>query len=181
MRILLVGKNRYLWQKLRLMLPTDEVALVGGGALPSYDRLIWDTATAAAQPKEDAILISEGGALSPLFTKDELLSALGDAGRLTLDREARVAVLDGRRIKLTELEAALLCELMSREGEYVCRAELIRRVWGEDGNDGLINLYIHYLREKLEPDSERFIFSSRKLGYKLEISKKGVPNNARNQ
>ena len=181
MRILLVGKNRYLWQKLRLMLPTDEVALVGGGALPSYDRLLWDTATAIAQPPKDAIIISEGGDVKPLFTRDELLSALGERGRLTLDAAARVAVLDGRRIKLTELEAALLSELLSHEGEYVSRAELIRRVWGEVGNDGLINLYIHYLREKLEPESERFIFSSRKLGYKLEISKKGVLNNARNQ
>ena len=180
MRILLVGKNRYLWQKLRLMLPKDEVALVGGGALPPYDKLLWDGDSATEKAPNGAIVISNFGALAPTFSKEELLLALGGEERLSLNKETRLATIDGKAVKLTELEAALLSELLEAGGEYVSRAELLERVFGGGGSDGLINVYIHYLREKLETGSERFIFSSRKEGYKLQISKKGVLNNARN-
>ena len=38
----------------------------------------------------------------------------------------------------------------------------------DDGVDGgVVNVYVHYLREKLEKNGERIIISTRNLGYKI--------------
>ena len=179
MKIVLVSKNKYLWQKIRLLRSCDEVVLSNGEKVPECDRLIWDEDSVGENPPDEALLISKRGSLSQSFTEEELTSALGGEKRLALDAPTRTAMLDGLKIKFSELEFSLLWELFSNLGSFVSREELIKRVWGESGNDGLINVYVHYLREKLENGSQRFIFSSRKEGYKLDVSSGGTTN-ARN-
>jgi len=100
----------------------------------------------------------------------ELISSFrsGSRARLTLDKASRLATLDREDIKLTEVEARLLDCLLSAGGEYVDRATLTSSVWGEGANEGVLNVYIHYLREKLEARGEKIILSSRKLGYKID-------------
>lgn len=66
---------------------------------------------------------------------------------------------------LTPTEEKLFRLLREAQGAPVARSVLLREVWGEDGNDRLLNLYIHYLREKLEKDGTRRIFSARGKGY----------------
>ena len=68
-------------------------------------------------------------------------------------------------LPLTPTEKRLLAILKEADGAPCARQELIERVWGEDGTDSLLNLYIHYLREKLEKDGKRRIFSARGKGY----------------
>ena len=92
------------------------------------------------------------------------LSDKAGEARLTLGADGRSCVLDGRQVKLTAHEYALLSLIVSRGGEYVARDEISRAVFG-GGNDNLINIYVHYLREKLEGGSNKIILSSRKLGY----------------
>lgn len=179
MRIALVSKNRYLWQKLKLVRHTDEVTLENGGELPEYDRLIWDADSITENAPEGAVIISHSGDLTPAFTEEELAAAIGGTPRISLSRAARTATLDGTKIKLTELEFSLLSELISANGNFVSRETLKSRVFGGEGSDGLINVYVHYLREKLEVGNEKFIFSSRRDGYKIVIGK-GGENNARN-
>ena len=58
----------------------------------------------------------------------------------------------------------LLC---SADGEFVSREEILHSVWSGDADPGIINVYVHYLREKLE-DGEKIIVSSRKNGYKID-------------
>ena len=185
MRIALVSRNRYLWQKLRLLRPDDEVILViaqsgtallneiaGGG----YDKLVWDADTAEGDAPAGAVTLSQGdeAMLSSPFSEQELSAALGEreAERISVMREQRTVALDGVRIKLTEVEFALFSALYEARGSFVPREELITAVWGDIGNDSLINVYIHYLREKLERGAEKIIFSSRRLGYKLDVGNK---------
>ena len=173
MKIALISKNKYLWQKLRLIFPSDEIALCDFKITDS-DRLLWDCDTADGTPPEDAILISRSGnGLSPHFTREELLPTLGGRARLYLNESGRTVTLDGKRVKLTELEFSLLSLLYASRGKFVSRSTIIEKVWGEVGNDGLTNVYIHYLREKLETGNERLIFSSRKEGYMLKIDEEG--------
>jgi len=47
------------------------------------------------------------------------------------------------------------------------REELLSRVWGNDTDPGVLNVYVHYLREKLERGGEKIILSSRKCGYRI--------------
>ena len=80
----------------------------------------------------------------------------------------RLAYLDGKEIKLTEVEASLLGRLISASGEFVSRGELLRGVWGDSADGGVLNVYIHYLREKLEVCGEKIILSSRSAGYGID-------------
>ena len=48
------------------------------------------------------------------------------------------------------------------------REELVTAVWGEGADDGVLNVYVHYLREKLEKENERVILYSRKSGYRID-------------
>ena len=68
---------------------------------------------------------------------------------------------------MTEVEYSLLSALAAAKGEFISRTDLRTAVWGTEGTDGLLSVYIHYLREKLEGGGEKVILSSRKAGYAL--------------
>ena len=81
---------------------------------------------------------------------------------------------NGEMLSLTETEHSLLSLLYERRGETVTREELLTHVWGrtENENDRKTNLtdvYIRYLREKLDDRfGVRIIFSVRGKGYMLK-------------
>ena len=104
--------------------------------------------------------------------KNELLARLlrgeREGARLCLDEKERCAVLDGRRIRLTEVEAALLSLLIEAEGECVSHGEAVSRIWSDEVGCGTVNVYIHYLREKLERSGERIILAKRGRGYAID-------------
>ncbi len=102
------------------------------------------------------------GMLADILSEDKIC-----AEPLTLSRNERSAYLWGERIRLTELEYALLGRLMSARGEYTSKEDILRDVWNNEADAGIINVYIHYLREKLEKRGEKIILSSRKCGYKI--------------
>lgn len=111
------------------------------------------------------------GELPYPFTYRELGEALSGERRkkvrLFIESE-RVARLDAKTIKLTEVEGRLLRLLVDGGGEFVSREELAKKVWGENADGGVLNVYIHYLREKLEAGGEKIILSSRKGGYRID-------------
>ena len=101
------------------------------------------------------------------FKYDELESLLNRrcaVCRLQIADTGRAAVLDGETIKLTEVELRLLRTLYDTDG-YISRQRLIEQVWSDESDEGVLNVYIHYLRQKLEKNGEKIILSSRKLGY----------------
>ena len=98
--------------------------------------------------------------------RDMLTEAKSGAARLGIDNERKCALLDGKAIPLTTHEYALFALLYESGGSYVTRERIMSTVW-EEGNDRLVNLYVHYLREKLEIRQERIIISSRGEGYRI--------------
>lgn len=78
----------------------------------------------------------------------------------------RVILYDGRTIPLTEKEFALYSLLLDANGESVSRETLSKKLWGEI-DDNSLNLYVYYLRQKLESDGKRAIRSHRNKGYSL--------------
>ena len=87
---------------------------------------------------------------------------------LSLSESERCAYLRGEKIKLTDVEYALISLLFEKRGEYALREEILDKVWGGEKDAGVINVYVHYLREKLETHGEKIIISSRKCGYKID-------------
>lgn len=64
-------------------------------------------------------------------------------------------------------EERLFRVLRDASPEFVSRDELVRAVFGEEEDGGRLNLYIHYLRKKIETDGKRKIFVHRGKGYSL--------------
>lgn len=89
---------------------------------------------------------------------------------LTLDTGSRLAFRGDREISLSTTEYNLLLLLLSRRGRVVTRNQIMDEVWGYDfgGDSNVLEVYIRYLRNKLEMDGEsRLIHTMRGTGYTL--------------
>jgi DNA-binding response OmpR family regulator len=94
-------------------------------------------------------------------------------GDLALDLSARTALRNGRVIELTMKEFELLRFLMEHPREVLTREQILENVWGYDfmGESNVIEVYIRYLRLKLEDDGQkRLIQTVRGVGYVLRES-----------
>jgi two-component system OmpR family response regulator len=78
------------------------------------------------------------------------------AGSVSLDRNGRVAIRNGKQIPLTRKQVELLEVLMRRSGLVTSRQELIEAGWGSAAEikENTLDVYIHSLRNKLEKGSE---------------------------
>jgi two-component system OmpR family response regulator len=95
-------------------------------------------------------------------------------GALTYDQTGRVARLNGEPIELSARELGLLEILLRRAGRLVSKDQLVSHLceWGEEVSGNAIEVYVHRLRRKLEPDGVRII-TVRGLGYRLENQEPG--------
>jgi two-component system OmpR family response regulator len=79
-------------------------------------------------------------------------------------------VRNGRSIELTAKEFDLLDYLMTYPRQVLTRDRILEEVWGYDfmGDSNIIEVYIRYLRLKLEAEGEpRLIQTVRGVGYVL--------------
>ena len=91
------------------------------------------------------------------------------AGRLSVDRESRTVSCQGVSSRLTKREYALFEYLYSRRGTEVSRGELYNAVWGGGDGENVVDVYICYLREKLENKfGVKLIRTVRGKGYMVE-------------
>ena len=90
-------------------------------------------------------------------------------GRLRFDTAGRVALLGGSVIELSVREIGLLEIFLTRIGRVVSKEGIIDLLfeWGEDATPNAVEVYIHRLRKKLEPDGVE-IRTVRGLGYCLD-------------
>ncbi len=89
---------------------------------------------------------------------------------LTLNRATREVYRAKRAIELTAKEFDLLEYLISHPRQVLTRDQILERVWGYDfmGDSNIIEVYIRYLRLKLEAQKEpRLIQTVRGVGYVL--------------
>jgi len=89
-------------------------------------------------------------------------------GLLTLDPSGRGVLFGDTPLQFTKTEFDLLECLLSNRGRVLTRDELLEKVWGwsYDGDTNVVDVYIRYLRQKLD---ERFhvktIHTIRGVGY----------------
>ena len=90
--------------------------------------------------------------------------------RLTLHLARREAMVDGRAVKLTPIEARLLGSLARRPNRAVPTVCLLGEAWPDgDGDQTQLWVHIRSLRRKLEvdPDDPRYVVTLRGQGYML--------------
>lgn len=165
-----------LGRKLELLLKEKyEIRAVTPEGARDCEVLLTDSDSYTVEHQRQVLLTrdsSVAGALHIPFGYDELFSAvertddIEDRG-LTVAKEEPVAYLGNRKIKLTDVEYRLLSALLQADG-FISREELLYRVWGGERDLGVVNVYVHYLREKLECEGEKVIISSRREGYKID-------------
>ena len=85
--------------------------------------------------------------------------------RLSVDVGDRTVSVNSRNIRLSEKEFAIFSTLFKNRGKAVSRDELAAAIDAKEGNE--VDVYICYLRRKLEHDRKRLIFTERGVGYKL--------------
>lgn len=92
-------------------------------------------------------------------------------GRLTVDFDARQALVNGIPVRLTALEFKLLAYLIRNEGRMIPKQELFEKVW-EDSftGDGTLNVHIRKIREAIErePGSPEYILTVWGEGYRFQ-------------
>jgi DNA-binding response OmpR family regulator len=108
------------------------------------------------------------------------LSAEGEmpAGRLlvfadvSIDLSRREVQRDGEPLHLKPREYELLVFLARHRGMVLSRDLILERVWGwdYDGGSRTVDVHVHWLREKIEPDPKQptRIVTVRGVGYRFE-------------
>ena len=92
---------------------------------------------------------------------------------LVLDRVQRVVRRGDQRIELTPKEFGLLEFLMRNAGRRVTRGMIVENVWnlGFDTTTNVVDVYINYLRKKVDVGHERkLIRTIRGVGYQVGSS-----------
>jgi two-component system, OmpR family, response regulator TrcR len=90
-------------------------------------------------------------------------------GDLTLDSASHEVARAGAPISLTSTEFELLRFLMRNPRRALTRTEILDRVWNYDfaGRTSIVDLYISYLRRKIDASREPMIHTVRGVGYML--------------
>lgn len=94
------------------------------------------------------------------------------AGDLVLDPTRIRVSVDGRSEELSAREFALLTFLVRHQGEVVTRQQILDAVWGAEPDvySNVVDLYVHYLRRKLETLGRRGVLRTiRGVGYSLRV------------
>jgi len=102
---------------------------------------------------------------SPDIASEQLV-----AGRIELDPVRHEVRVNGRSELLSAREYALLGFLIRHAGQVVTRQQILDSVWGAEPDvySNVVDLYVHYLRRKLEALGERSALQTvRGIGYAL--------------
>jgi two-component system OmpR family response regulator len=91
-------------------------------------------------------------------------------GDLTLDEDSREVRRGSDLISLTATEYELLRYLMRNPRRVLSKAQILDRVWNYDfgGQANVVELYISYLRKKIDAGREPMIHTMRGAGYVLK-------------
>ncbi|KGN29825.1 transcriptional regulator [Knoellia sinensis KCTC 19936] len=103
-------------------------------------------------------------------------SADGSGGRalvvgdLHMDEDTREVRRGGVEITLTATEFELLRYLMRNPKRVLSKAQILDRVWDDDfgGQANVVELYISYLRKKIDAGRQPMIHTIRGVGYVLK-------------
>ncbi|GLZ33323.1 DNA-binding response regulator [Lentzea sp. NBRC 105346] len=91
-------------------------------------------------------------------------------GDLTLNEDTREVYRGGDSIELTATEFELLRFLMRNPRRVLSKAQILDRVWNYDfgGQANIVELYISYLRKKIDAGRAPMIHTMRGAGYVLK-------------
>ncbi|QIM19250.1 response regulator transcription factor [Leucobacter coleopterorum] len=96
-------------------------------------------------------------------------------GPITMDQDTHEVNVEGTSVELSPTEFKLLRYLMQNANRVLSKAQILDHVWEYDfnGDAGIVESYISYLRRKLDPlTEESLIQTKRGFGYMLKTEAK---------
>ncbi len=112
-------------------------------------------------------LLRRSRAATATTSRDGSVLTVGD---LVLDEDSREVFRDGTEIRLTATEFELLRFLMRNPRRVLSKPQILDRVWSYDfgGRANVVELYISYLRRKIDAGREPMIHTRRGAGYLIK-------------
>ncbi len=93
------------------------------------------------------------------------------SNQLEVDLAARVVRVNGKEVRLTATEYALLRLFVQHAGKVLTHRQIMREVWGPNAVEQThyLRVYMTHLREKLEPDASqpKLFITEPGVGYRL--------------
>ncbi|MCS5499433.1 response regulator transcription factor [Cnuibacter physcomitrellae] len=95
-----------------------------------------------------------------------------EVGDLVLDEASYEVIRGGDQISLTTTEFELLRYFMRNPRRVLTRAQILDRVWNYDfaGKASIVDLYVSYLRKKIDLGRPKMIHTVRGVGYVLRAT-----------
>lgn len=121
----------------------------------------------------DEIIARIKAILRRTIQEDE--DAVLEAGPIVLDQDSHEVRVAGEPVDLSPTEFKLLRYLMQNSNRVLSKAQILDHVWEYDfnGDAGIVESYISYLRRKLDPlTEESLIQTKRGFGYMLKTDVK---------
>jgi DNA-binding response OmpR family regulator len=90
--------------------------------------------------------------------------------QLRIDRDNRLAFVNGEELLLTRIEFDLLLYFAENQGKVLSRERILNRVWASQSDPltNIVDVYISRLRQKIDtPQSESLIQTLRGNGYRM--------------
>jgi len=111
-------------------------------------------------------LLRRTGAVS---SREEAVLVVGD---LTMDEDSHEVTRGGEDIRLTATEFELLRYFMRNPKRVLSKAQILDRVWQYDfgGQANIVELYVSYLRRKIDKGRTPMLHTLRGVGYVLKPS-----------
>jgi two-component system OmpR family response regulator len=93
-------------------------------------------------------------------------------GNLVLDEDSHQVFVDDAEVEFSPTEFRLLRYLMLNQGRVMSKLQILEYVWeyAFEGNDGVVETYVSYLRKKLGPEAAELLKTVRGTGYVLRRS-----------
>jgi two-component system OmpR family response regulator len=144
------------------------------------------TAQADTADKVRGLTIGGDDYLQKPFSLDELVArarailrrrgALIDASVMTcadlaMDDDAHRVTRAGVEVALSPTEYNLLHYLLTNQGNALSKSQILDAVWHYDfdGDSGVVETYIGYLRRKIDQSEPKLIHTIRGVGYSLRV------------
>lgn len=174
---------------LDIMLPgMDGVEFTKFVRYKNYDTPI--LALSALSGVDDKVRLLDSGAddyMVKPFHFDELLSRINalirrsdqkyrlnpkiiNLGPVKINKDEYSVYLNGKKSELSPTEYKLLCYLADNRNKAVTRTRILNSVWGINyqNNTNVVDVYISYLRSKLETDGQKLIHTIKGVGYMIK-------------
>lgn len=101
------------------------------------------------------------------YINQETTSKVLEFRNLKIDLDQYKVFLNDTEVELSPREYKLLSYLIENKEKSVSRVQILNTVWGINFNNhtNVVDVYISYLRNKLEQGQDKFIYTIKGVGY----------------